>query len=53
LIQGLFAFVVAAAHAGAARTAHGVDLVDEDDGWRDAFGFFEQFAHARRADAHE
>ena len=31
LVQRLLALVVAAAHAGAAVLAHGVDLVDEDD----------------------
>ena len=31
LVEGLFAFVVAAAQAGAALATNGVDLVDEDD----------------------
>ena len=34
LVEGLLALVVAAAHAGAAVAADGVDLVDEDDGRR-------------------
>ena len=32
LVKRLLALVVAAAQAGAALAAHGVDLVDEDDG---------------------
>ena len=31
LVEGLFALVVASAHAGAALASHRVDLVDEDD----------------------
>jgi hypothetical protein len=31
LVEGLLALVVAAAEARAAMTAHGIDLVDEDD----------------------
>jgi hypothetical protein len=31
LVEGLLALVVAAAEAGAAMAAHGIDLVDEDD----------------------
>ena len=31
LIEGLLSLVVAAAQAGEALSAHGVDLVDEDD----------------------
>ncbi len=49
----MFAFVVAAAHAGAAVTSDGVDFVDEDDGGRVRFGLFEQVAHAAGADADE
>ena len=53
LVQGLLALVVAAAHAGAALTAHGVDLVDEDEAGRVLLALQEQVAHARRAYAHE
>ncbi len=53
LVQGLLAFVVAAAHAGTALTAHGVDLVDEDDRGSLLLGLREQVAHARGAHAHE
>ena len=53
LVEGLLALVVAAAHAGAAVAADGVDLVDEDDGRRVLLGLLEQVAHAARADTDE
>jgi len=51
LVERLLALVVAAAKARAALTAHGVDLVDEDDRGGDLFRLFEEVAHAARADA--
>ena len=53
LVEGLLALVVAAAHAGAAVPADGVDLVDEDDGRRVLLGLLEQVADAAGADADE
>ena len=53
LVEGLLALVVAAAHAGAAVSADGVDLVDEDDGRRVLLGLLEQVTDARGADADE
>ena len=53
LVEGLLALVVATAEAGAAVTADGVDLVDEDDGGRVLLGLLEQVAHAAGADADE
>ena len=53
LVQGLLALVVAAAHAGAAVPADGVDLVDEDDRRRVRLGLLEQVAHAGGADTDE
>ena len=53
LVQRLLALVVAAAHAGAAMAADGVDLVHEDDARRVLLGLLEQVAHAAGADAHE
>ena len=53
LVQRLLALVVAAAEAGAAVTADGVDLVDEDDAGRVLLGLLEHVAHARCADADE
>ena len=53
LIQRLLALVVTAAEAGAAMTADGVDLVDEDDAGRVLLALLEQIADARRADADE
>ena len=53
LIQRLLALVVAAAEAGAAMTADGVDLVDEDDARGVLLALLEQVADARRADADE
>ena len=53
LVEGLLALVVAAAEAGAAVAAHGVDLVDEDDAGRVLLGLGEQVAHPRGADADE
>ena len=53
LVQRLLALVVAAAEAGAAVAADGVDLVDEDDGGRVGLGLLEQVADAAGADADE
>ena len=53
LVQGLFALVVAAAQAGAALAADGVDLVDEDDAGAVLLGLLEQVADSGRADADE
>ena len=53
LVQRLLAFVVAAAEAGAAVAADGVDLVDEDDAGRVLLGLLEHVAHAAGADADE
>ncbi len=53
LVEGLLALVVAAAHARAAVTTDGVDLVDEDDAGARLLGLLEQVAHARGADADE
>ncbi len=53
LVEGLLALVVAAAQAGAALAADGVDLVDEDDAGRVALGLVEQVAHAAGAHADE
>ena len=53
LVEGLLALVVAAAHAGAAVAADGVDLVDEDDGGGVLLGLLEQVAHAGGTDTDE
>ena len=53
LVQRLLALVVAAAEAGAAMAADGVDLVDEDDAGRVLLGLLEHVAHAAGADADE
>ena len=53
LVQRLLALVVAAAHAGAAVAADGVDLVHEDDAGRVLFGLLEEVADAAGADADE
>ena len=53
LVEGLLALVVAAAHAGAAVPADGVDLVDEDDRRGVLLGLLEQVAHPGGADADE
>ena len=53
LVQRLLALVVAAAQAGAAVAADGVDLVHEDDAGAVLLGLLEQVAHARGAHAHE
>ena len=52
LVQSLLALVVAAAQAGAALAAHGVDLVNEDDAGHGLFGLVEQVADTGRAHAH-
>jgi len=53
LVQGLFALVVAAAHAVAAMATDRIDLVDEDDARRAFLGLFEHVANARGADTDE
>ena len=53
LVQRLLALVVAAAQAGAAVAADGVDLVHEDDARGVRLGLLEQVAHAAGADADE
>ena len=53
LVEGLLALVVAAAHAGAAVAADGVDLVDEDDRRGVLLGLLEQVADPAGADADE
>ena len=53
LVERLLALVVAAAEAGAAVAADGVDLVHEDDAGRVLLGLLEQVAHAAGADADE
>jgi hypothetical protein len=53
LVEGLLALVVAAAHAGAAVAADGVDLVHEDDGGRVGLGLLEQVADPGGADTDE
>ncbi len=53
LVEGLLALVVAAAHAGTAVSADGVDLVDEHDGGGVLLGLLEQVAHTGGADTDE
>ena len=54
LVEGLFAFVVAAADACASPlAANGVDLVDEHDAGGVFFGLYEHVAHPGRAHANE
>ena len=53
LVERLLALVVAAAEAGAAMAADGVDLVHEDDARRRLLRLLEQVADARGADADE
>ena len=53
LVQRLLALVVAAAEAGAAMAADGVDLVHEDDAGARLLGLLEEVAHAGGADADE
>ena len=53
LVQRLLALVVAAAEAGAAMAADGVDLVHEDDAGARLLRLLEQVADARGADADE
>ncbi len=53
LVEGLLALVVAAADAGTAVAADGVDLVDEDDGRGVRLGLLEQVADAGGTDTDE
>ena len=53
LVERLLPLVVAAAEAGAAVTADGIDLVDEHDGRRGLLGLVEEIAHAAGTDTDE
>ncbi len=53
LVERLLALIVPAAEAGAAVTAHGVDLVHEDDGRSGRLGLLEQVTDTAGADADE
>ncbi len=53
LVERLLALVVAAAEAGAALAADGVDLVDEDEAGGVLLALVEEVADARGADADE
>ena len=53
LVEGLLAFVVATAQAGATLAADRVDFVDEDDAGRVLLGVLEHVAHTGRAHADE
>ena len=53
LVEGLFAFVVSAAEAGAAMAADGVDFIDEDDAGGVLLALLEEVADAAGADADE
>ena len=53
LVQGLLAFVVTAAHSGATVTAHGIDLVDEDDGGSGLLGLLKKVTNSRRTDTNK
>ena len=52
LVQGLLALVMSAAQAAASLAAHGVDLVDEDDGGSHLLGLVKQVADTACAHAH-
>ncbi len=53
LVQGLLTLIMATAQTGAAVTAHGVDLIDENNAGCALFGLFKQIAHARSTHADE
>src|ERR1700712_2785142 len=53
LVQRLFAFVVTAAHAGAAMTAHSIDFVDKHDTRCVLLGLLEHVAHPSRTHTDE
>src|SRR5687767_14236482 len=53
LVEGLLAFIVAAAHSGATVPADGIDLIDEDDGGRVLLRLLEQIADPGGPDTHE
>ena len=53
LVEGLFAFVVAASETGAAVAADGVDFIDEDDAGRAFLALFEEIANSGGADTDE
>lgn len=53
LVERLLPLVVATAESRSAVAAHGVDLVNEDDGGRVGLGLFEQVANPAGADTDE
>src|SRR5699024_9633960 len=53
LVEGLLPFVVDAAHAGSAVTAHCIGLVGEDDRGGVGLGLVEQVTHTGGADTDE
>src|SRR5680860_1501766 len=53
LVQGLLAFVVTAAHAGATMSAHRVDLVHEDDEGLVLLGLLEEVPNPAGANTHK
>ena len=53
LVEGLFAFVIAAAKTCTTVPANGVDFIDEDDARRVLLGLLEHVAHTAGADTHE
>src|SRR5690606_23396144 len=53
LVERLFAFIVAAAHALPTALTDGIDLIHENDGGRVCLRLFEQVTHATRSHADE
>ena len=53
LVQGLFAFIMTAAHAGTTLATDRIDFIDEDDGRRILFGLIKKITHARSTDPDE
>src|SRR5208282_3811921 len=53
LVEGLLAFIVSAAEAGAAMASHRIDFIYEDNTGRVLLALHEKIAHPRSADANE
>mmetsp|Transcript_8360 Transcript_8360/g.52121 ORF Transcript_8360/g.52121 Transcript_8360/m.52121 type:complete len:413 (+) Transcript_8360:2261-3499(+) len=53
LVQGLFPFVIATTNTSTARSAYGIDLINENNTRRILFCFLEQVTHTRCTHTHK
>jgi len=53
LVKGLFALVVCLLQTGSSAASHGIEFIDEDNGWSSRFGLFKEAAHVTRPSSHD